>query len=241
MRDKRKMTYLGTGALTAALVFGGLGVAYGQTAEGSGPPAFIEMMERGGGPLFDVIADLTGLEIDEVAERRMDGESLAAIAESEGVSTDAVKEAAVAEFESSLDERLASTEAMNGGHGGMMGAMSAGPESVLADMAGLEVSDVHEARADGRTLAEIAEAEGVDIGAVIDATLENAEEGLQTAVDDGRIEAEDVDEILESMRARLEEMVDSTEMPPFGGRGGRGGPGGHGSLGGPGAPSGDDS
>ncbi len=142
------------------------------------------------------------------------------------------------EYEASLDERLTSTEAMKGGPGGMMGPMSARPESVLAEMAGLEVSDVHEARADGKSLAEIAEAEGVDINAVIDTTLENAEEGLQTAVDDGRIEADDVDEILESMRTRLEEMVDSTEMPPFGGRGGPGGPG---FFGGQGAPSGDDS
>ncbi len=38
MKDKKKMAYLGTGALTAALVFGGLGAAYGQDDGRFRPP-----------------------------------------------------------------------------------------------------------------------------------------------------------------------------------------------------------
>ena len=236
MRDK-KLALLSTGALTAVLVLGGIGVAYAETADDA-QGRIMGVMGRAGGGLLHVVAGVTGLDIADVAERRSDGESFAAIAESEGVSTTEVKDAAVEAFEASLDDRMTSTEAPKGprGPGGMKGAMGDRPADVLAEMAGIEVSEVREARAAGQSLAQIAEAEGVDIDAVIDATVASAEEALEGAVDDGRIDADRVDEILETMRERLTEMVDSTEMGPADGERGPGG----GGPGGPRGPFGDD-
>lgn len=226
---RSKMAGLATGALTAALVLGGIGYAYGETVEETSTAGWLGgAMHRAGGGLVAIVADLTGLDVADVAERRSSGESFAAIAESEGVDTADVKDAAVAEFEASLDERLASTDqrpvggrggrdGMMGGPRGMMGGES--PESVLAELSGLDISEIRDLRADGQTLAEIAASEGVDIDEVIDTVIASAEENLQSAVDDGRIDADRMSEMLDEMRTRLEEMVNSDEFPPMGGRG----------------------
>lgn len=221
---RRKLGVLATGALASALVLGGIGYAYGETADGQSSAGLAGAMGRAGGGLVRVVADLTGIDPSDVAQRRSEGESFAAIAQSESVSTDAVKDAAVAEFEASLDERLSSTEPVRGHRGGRggMGRFGLHPVSVLAELSGLDESEIREAREGGTSLADIAKAEGVEADALIDAIIKQAEEGLQTAVADGRVEADRVDEMLEHMRSRLEQMVTETEWPPA--RGGRGGP-----------------
>jgi hypothetical protein len=225
----KKLGILVTGALASVLVLGSIGYAYGATdvttaEEAAGP---MGVMKRAGGGLVQIVADLTGLEARDVAERRADGESFAAIAESEGVSTDDVKSAAVEEFESHLDERLTSTEAPPMGRGGpgMRGMKGVNPVEVLSDMTGLEPSEIHEQRVEGTSLASIAEAEGVDINDVIDTVIADAEEHLADAVDEGRIDADEAAEKLENMRERLEEMVNSTDELPERGPGMGRGPG----------------
>lgn len=214
--NKRNMSVLTTGALAAALTFGGVGYAVAETATTSELASPAAMMARAGGGLLGVVADATGLDIGDVAERRVEGESLAAIAESQGVSTADLKDAAVVEYEASLDERLASTDAMSEGMRPGMGQGSDGmsPEGVLADMTELELSEIQAQREDGTSLAQIAAAEGVDIDVVIDEVLENVEEGLQVGVDEGRLTEDGAEEILTMMESRLDEMVDSTEAPP---------------------------
>jgi uncharacterized protein (DUF433 family) len=222
----KKPGLIATGALTAALVLGGVSVAYAvDDAEGE-RAGIAGVLGRAGGGLLGVVADLTGLDVDDVAERRADGESFATIAESEGVSTDDVKGAAVEQYESSLDERLNSTEAIKGPRG--RGGMGAHPAEVLAGMTDLEMEEIREAREAGQSLAQIAEGAGVSADDLITATMEQAEEGLAQAVEDGKMDQDRADEILENMAERLDEAVNSTEIPERGGRGpgGPGGPGG---------------
>jgi hypothetical protein len=225
-----KITILTTGALAAALVLGSIGYAYAAPIEGESEEGAVEMLRRAGGGLVAVVSDLTGLELRDVAERRADGESFAQIAESEGVSTDEVKEAAVTQYEESLDERINSTEPpkRRRGPGAKLGGHAA--IEALTEMTGLEPSEIRDARESGQSFADIADSAGVDIDDVIDAAIEDAREHLQTAVENGRIDADEVDEILEEMRDRFEEMVESTEIPE-----GRGGP-----MGGPRGPAGDE-
>ncbi len=229
---RNKTTMLATGALTAALVLGGIGYAYGETA----PDTTVDSgwlggaMHRAGGGLAQIVADVTGLDIKDVADRRAEGESFEAIAEAEGADSQDVKDAAVAEFESSLDDRMSSTDPMprRGTDRGDMRGRPDGvrPESVLADLAGLEISDIHDLRVEGQSLAQIAADEGVDIDVVIDTVLESAETNLDAAVEAGRIDAEQKAEILENMAAQLDEIVNSTEVPSRDGKGGpRGGRG----------------
>lgn len=59
-----------------------------------------------GGRLVDVVAKLTGLDVDDVIARRAEGESIEKIAESEGVKTDAVVDEALKVREQLLDERV---------------------------------------------------------------------------------------------------------------------------------------
>ncbi|GEM_PF-4254843 len=232
--NRSKSTVLMTGALTAALVLGGIGYAYGETVDDASTEIrrLGGAMHRAGGGLAGIVADLTGLDIGDVMDRRADGESFAVIAESEGVETDDVKDVVVSGFEEQLDERMSSTDPMVRGErpGGMMGGpRGETPESVLADLSGLELDEIRDMRTDGESLAEIAADLGVDIDSVIDTVIASAEEGMQTLVDDGRMDADQVADRLENLRTQLEEIVDSTDVPPLGGMGGH--RGGHGNPG----------
>lgn len=226
---RNKMALLATGVLTAALVLGGIGYAYGETVEDAGTAGWLGgAMHRAGGGLAGIVADLTGLEVGDVVDRRADGESFADIAESEGVEADDVRDAAVTEFEASLDERMNSTDPIErgrGGRGGMMGGPGGGMslDSALAELSGLDISEIRDLRADGQSLAEIAAAHDVDIDEVIDTAIADAEEHLQSAVDSGRIDADRMAQMLETMRTQFAEVVNSTDLPVMGGRGMGGG------------------
>ncbi len=229
--EKHKMRIVATSALATVLVLGGIGYAYGEPAEDTSTPLALVggAVARAGGGLAKVVADITGLDDSDVIDRRNDGESFADIATSEGVSTDEVKDAAVEDFESTLDERLSSTDALpergsggHGGRGGMSGGVSA--ESVLADLSDIDIDEIRTMRQDGQSLAQIAESEGVDIDTVIDTVIEKTTEQLQADVDEGRIDEDRKTEILEDLRTRLEEMVTSTDPMPLGGQGGPDGP-----------------
>jgi hypothetical protein len=75
--------------------------------------------------------------------------------------------------------------------------------TTAADAIGIGVRELRDALADGQTLAEIAEANGVSPDTVIDALVEAATERLEAAVADGRLDEDDADE----WRAELEEDV----------------------------------
>lgn len=57
---------------------------------------------------------------------------------------------------------------------------------VLTDVLGLDAAELREQLRDGATLAEIAEAEGVDPQAVVDALVDELEERVANAVENGR-------------------------------------------------------
>lgn len=110
---------------------------------------------------------------------------------------------------------------MMGGHGmmggqGMMGMMDGDEESMMFDVAealGLESDAFYAALRDGQTLAEIAEAQGVELETVYDAALAHAEEHTAQLVEAGTITQEQADEHLAWMRENI------AEMPMFSGSG----------------------
>jgi hypothetical protein len=77
-----------------------------------------------------------------------------------------------------------------------------------AEATGLTVDEVIAALGEGQTLAEIAEAQGVDPQAIVDAFLAEREAALQEAVDAGRLTQEQVDQMLEQMAEHLTERLD---------------------------------
>ena len=59
-----------------------------------------------GGRLIDIVAQLTGLSVDDIAAKRAEGESLEQIAKSEGVSSDKVIDEALAVRRQMLDAKV---------------------------------------------------------------------------------------------------------------------------------------
>jgi AcrR family transcriptional regulator len=89
-----------------------------------------------------------------------------------------------------------------GGPGGVRPAL-------LAETLGMTTEELREALVDGQTIAELAEAQGVPLEDIVDASLAPVVERLQQAVDDGRITQEQADERLEQMEAKLLEALES--------------------------------
>lgn len=120
-----------------------------------------------------------------------------------------------------------------GGHGpGHMMGGGAHLEAV-AEVLGLTVEELREELQSGKSLADIAEEQGVALEDLEDAILAKVKEHLDEAVADGRMDQERADEILAKLAEHIGELL-TKEMPDGGdgpGRGGRGGRGGHGGFG----------
>jgi len=79
---------------------------------------------------------------------------------------------------------------------------------VAASYLGLSSSELHEVLAEGRTLAEIARAEGKSVDGLVRALVDAAEERIDEAVDDGRLSEERAAELREDLEDRIEDRVD---------------------------------
>lgn len=112
---KSKAIALVSAGLVAGLVLGSLGVSYAATESTGtntscvlGTGARMGQAIRGAGArLVDIVADLTGLSVEEVQAQRAEGNSVADIAEANGVSTEAVVAEALAARKALLDEKVA--------------------------------------------------------------------------------------------------------------------------------------
>lgn len=110
---KSKTLALVTAGLVAGLVLGSIGVSYAaEETETTAPAACTgirmgEAIRGAGARLIDVLADLTGLSTDEIAAERAAGNSVADIAEANGVPADEVVVAALAARRAILDEKVA--------------------------------------------------------------------------------------------------------------------------------------
>lgn len=99
--------------LTAGLVLGSVGVSYAATDTTSTSPVMGAGVRMGqairdaGARLIDIVADLTGLSIEEVQAQRAEGNSVADIAEANGVSSDEVVDTALESRKALLDEKVA--------------------------------------------------------------------------------------------------------------------------------------
>ncbi|MDY7104014.1 MAG: hypothetical protein S0880_22755 [Actinomycetota bacterium] len=96
----------------------------------------------------------------------------------------------------------------------------------VAEVLGMEPDELGDALRDGQTLAELAEAAGVDAAAVVDAIVTAAGERIDDLVEDGRLTAEEAAEKEAEVAERAEAIVAGEYEGPFG-RGfgpGRGGP-----------------
>ncbi|MCZ7527192.1 MAG: hypothetical protein M5U14_12900 [Acidimicrobiia bacterium] len=100
--------------------------------------------------------------------------------------------------------------------------------STAAEAIGIDVADLAEAVRGGQTIAEVAQANGVDPNAVVAALVAATEDRIDEAVADGKLTQEEADEKKAALTERMTDVVNG-EVPL-----GRGGPRGHGGRGGPG-------
>lgn len=102
-------------------------------------------------------------------------------------------------------------EAGIGGHGGHRGG--APVLSAAATALGMTEDELRTAlEADGATLARVAEEQGVEVDALVDALVTVQQERIAAAVEDGRLTQEQADERLADLEERVTERV-NTEAP----------------------------
>jgi polyhydroxyalkanoate synthesis regulator phasin len=84
----------------------------------------------------------------------------------------------------------------------------------IAEALGVEEDDVRAALEDGRTIAELAEEQGVEVSDVVDAIVSAQRERLDQAVADGDLTQEEADRILATSEERVTAFVEG-EVPPM--------------------------
>jgi hypothetical protein len=196
-------------ALTAAGLAGGGAVAVAQ-GQADDPAAEREAF------LADV-ADRLGVEPDAL-ETALEEASVARV--------DAALEAGrlTEEQAAELKERIRSGEAglpglgLRGGPPGLGGperrgfGHGAGLLEPASDYLGLEEGELRDRLSEGDSLAEIAEAEGKDVDGLVYALVAAARERLDDALDDGRLDETEREEMVERIRERVDALVQG-ELP----------------------------
>lgn len=129
----------------------------------------------------------------------------------DGTLTEAQRDAVVETLQNARPDRGEFRERL-----GQRGPRGAGE---IAEILGLEGSEMREALRNGSSIAELAEAQGIDSADVVDAIVARAEERLDTAVENGRIDDTQAAEMLTQAAERAEDLVNG-EIE-FGGRRGR--------------------
>jgi polyhydroxyalkanoate synthesis regulator phasin len=107
------------------------------------------------------------------------------------------------------------------GHGGHHGGDRIGLETA-ADALGLTEAELRTAlESDGTSLADVAQAQGVDVDTLVDALVQAQQDRIAQAVEDGRLTQAEADQRLADLEARVTERVNSDD--PVRGHHGRGG------------------
>ncbi len=178
-------------------------------------------------------AEAIGISTDDLRAALKGGQSIAEVAEANGVEAQTVIDALVAEATTRLEGLLAElpdrvAEAVNRkgppdhegpGHGGPGQGGRRGPGLEAAARAiGISVEDLRTAVKGGDTVAEVAAANNVEVQTVIDALIADATTHLNQAVADGRLSEADAAERAADLSERITAMVNGTMSPGGPGR-----------------------
>ncbi len=97
-----------------------------------------------------------------------------------------------------------------GGHRVGPGMFARGVASeALTDLLGIDAQELRTQLRDGATLAEIAQAQGVEVQAVVDELVAELDERLTNAVENGRIDQAEADQKLADAEAKITDMVNN--------------------------------
>ncbi len=196
----------------------------------------------------DILSDMAGVSVEDIATARQSGDSLADIAEANGVTTDdyvaAVVEAATTAIDSAVaDGKLSEERATTikegltdtvtamvtsdaGWHGRSRGwAMKldngSSPVVVLSELSGLSTEEIRESRVEGTSLVDIGEANGVSKDDYVDEIVTRATAAIDAMVDAGRLTEARAQTIKDALPEHVESIVTNTDEPRRGHDGGR--------------------
>lgn len=122
---------------------------------------------------------------------------------------------------------VADHQAHEGDHG--KGGRGGPKSEVLAQALGMTADELHTALESGKTIAQVAADQGVDVQVVIDALTAEMTNHINDEVASGEITQEQADAKLAELSTRITDMVNNGR--PEGGRGGHGPGGDHGGRG----------
>lgn len=112
-------------------------------------------------------------------------------------------------------EELASNRMFEGRRHGRGHGFGFGAASELTELLGIETSELMSQLREGSSLAEIAEAQGVDPDAVAELLVSEAETRLDAAVERGLMDEAEADEKLAELEGMIDDII-SGEMSTFG-------------------------
>jgi alkylated DNA nucleotide flippase Atl1 len=220
--------------LVGGAAFGATGVAGAQTDDGEGPsrPPAEAGPGRGHGPKLDAAAEALNLSVEDLREQLRDGRTLAQVAQEQNVDVQRVIDAMVAAATERIDEevqegdltaeegnerkanleeritRLVNEGPQRGGPGHRRGPKL----DAAAEALNLSVEDLRQQLRDGRTLAQVAQEQNVDVQTVIDAMVADATARIDQKVQEGELSAEEANEHKAELEERITRLVN--EGPP---------------------------
>lgn len=168
---------------------------------------------RFGGPGIEAAAEALGLTEDELRAELEAGKTIAEVAGEQGVDVETVIDAVVTAATADLREHVTAMvngEAPVGGpRGGHHGGRGFGARlDAVAEALGITEDELHDAIEDGQTIAEVADANGVDVQTVIDALVAEATARIDAKVADGDLTQEQADELKAELTERITDLVD---------------------------------
>jgi hypothetical protein len=227
-------------ALAGGATLGLTGIAGAQTGDDR-PPA--EAGKPGGrGQKLDAAAKALNLSVDDLRSRLQDGKTLAQVAQEQNVDVQTVVDAMVADATAHIDQELQEgdltaeeanerkanlnermTRLVNEGKPKGGGPHGRGPKHEAAAQAlNLSVDELRSNLRDGKTLAQVAQEQNVDVQTVIEAMVAEATARIDQKVQEGDLTAEQANERKSELEERITRLVNEGPRERGEGRPGRG-------------------
>lgn len=219
LRSKKAFAVAGATLTVAAGASGAL--AAGQHGRGPGGPP---------GPV--AIASYLGLTPTQLRERLRDGKTLAQIAVAQGKTVAGLEDAIYKDVQAHLDQAVANGRLTGAQEQAMLGELKAhlddivnhsGPRAgvraphfgaALASYLGLTRAELRAQLRKGKSLAQIATAQGKTVAGLKAVILAEAKARLDGSVTAGKLTATQERTLLDKLAAHIDDLVNRTEPPP---------------------------
>jgi uncharacterized protein YidB (DUF937 family) len=217
---------MGLGTVLGAVVFAP------EVSVAGAPPLEPATVCVGGSGVIQAAAEAIGIEPAELTRALREGRTIADVAEENGVDVQGVVDAVVASERERLEDAIDAgrltqdqadaiaddleervTDLVNGDlapfplpllpHLGLWPA----PIAFIADAIGIDPAELLAALADGRTIADVAQDNGVEVESVVDAIVAELRDRLDEAVENGWLTEDEADERATELEDRVTELV----------------------------------